>query len=77
LKCGDDGAYVFALSGQDNTQIIEAKISISATGRYSSDITVTTRDQNAAMALPLFGFEENRATPQGRQFVLIEQGQWQ
>jgi len=77
ISCGANGAYVFSLSGRDNTQIIEARISISAQGSYSSDITVTTQDQNASMALPLFGFEEKQATIEGRQFVLIEQGRWQ
>ena len=76
IRCDDTGAYVFTLTGKDQTQSIETLITISASGSYQADINVTTRDQNAALALPLFGFEEKSRNSAGRQFVLIEQGQW-
>lgn len=76
LSCGDDGSFVFNLQGKDDVQIISADVSISAAGFYNSNMRVVTRDREAALVLPLFGFEEKGETSQGLEFSLVEQGRW-
>lgn len=76
VSCSDEGDYVFELQGQDPRQTISATVSISAGGQYKSDIAVITRDDEAALVLPLFGFEERGETSNGMEFRLVEQGQW-
>lgn len=76
ISCDGNGGYLFAMSGKDDVQIIEANVSISALGTYKSDIQVVTRDQEATLVLPLFGFEERGQNAEGIEFRLIEQGSW-
>ncbi|RKQ72129.1 type II secretion system (T2SS) protein N [Litorimonas taeanensis] len=76
IGCDNAGDYIFNLSGQDDLQSITARISISALGQYKSDINVITRDEDAALVLPLFGFEDRGHKAEGREFSLVEQGQW-
>ncbi len=76
LSCDDAGNFIFNLAGKDDLQSVSAKISISASGDYNTDISVLTRDTDAAQVLPLFGFDEREQTPQGIEFRLVEQGKW-
>ncbi len=76
IRCDKAGNFVFSLQGQDNTQTIISIASISAVGDYQSDISVVTRDAEAAMVLPLFGFEVREQNPNGAEFRLVEQGKW-
>jgi hypothetical protein len=76
LSCAGDGQFLFDLSGQDELQNITAKILVSATGQYKSDIHVTTNDQDAAQVLPLFGFEALGVQNGANVFRLREQGNW-
>ncbi len=76
VSCDDGGVYVFNLSGNDAVQKIDAIVSISASGDYRSDMTVTTRDSDAVLVLPLFGFEDRGQKADGQEFRLVEQGKW-
>lgn len=76
ISCGENGSFVFNLTGEDDIQSIAAIVSISAEGRYQSDMRVVTKDQGAALILPLFGFEQKGESAEGSEFSLVEQGQW-
>lgn len=76
VQCNDAGDFQFLMSGTDSNQTIDADISISALGDYKSDIRVVTRDPEAALVLPLFGFEERGDSAEGVEFRLVEQGKW-
>lgn len=76
VSCHEEGDYVFDLSGQDETQAITARITVSPTGQYLSDIKVETGDQDAAQILPLFGFEALGRENNRNVFRLKEQGNW-
>jgi hypothetical protein len=70
ISC-EGGDLLVNLSGQENRQIIRADLRLSQNGSYSANISVQTDQAEAAVVLPLYGFEK-----QGRQFKLTEQGQW-
>jgi len=76
ISCDEKGRVTFDLKGEDEVQSIFVKVAISAIGEYSSDMRVITKDQEAALVLPLFGFEERRRSKDGVEFRLVEQGQW-
>lgn len=76
VQCDDNNDYQFLMSGKDDIQTIKADISISVFGDYKSDIRVITRDSDAALVLPLFGFEERGESAAGMEFRLVEQGKW-
>jgi hypothetical protein len=76
ISCDADGRVIFELKGEDNTQSIFVKVAISPFGEYNSDMRVITRDQEAALVLPLFGFEERGNSKNGVEFRLVERGKW-
>lgn len=66
-----DGNVIFDLSGRDNAQNIQAKITVEPAGAYRADINVQTSQIGAEAVLPLFGFSRT-----SRGFKLTEQGNW-
>lgn len=76
ISCDEEGRIIFDLKGEDEVQSIFVIVAISAAGEYRSDMRVITRDQEAALVLPLFGFEERGSSQEGVEFRLVEQGQW-
>lgn len=76
VSCTEEGRYVFALSGRDDLQTIRANVSVASQGSYQADLAVITQDADAAEVLPLFGFEARGESADGKEFRLVEQGNW-
>ena len=70
LSC-ENGEIVAALAGQDGRTDINAVLRVNVSGSYRLETTVTSRDPEAAVLLPLYGFQGN-----GNRYSLTEQGQW-
>jgi len=68
----EGGLLVLRITGQDDVQDINGKIDIDLAGHYRAEIDVRSNLPEAAVVLPLYGFEAN-----GRQFSIVEQGVWQ
>lgn len=65
------GDLVLALTGKDRQAEITSHIRISASGAYTVNVNLTTRQLQADAVLPLYGFAK---TAQG--YSLTETGQW-
>jgi len=76
ISCDEAGSVIFDLKGADAVQSITVKVAISAAGQYHSDMRVVTKDPEAELVLPLFGFEERGRVQNSVEFRLVEQGQW-
>ena len=68
----EDGSVVIALSGAEATGDVTARVAISPSGPYRTDITMSDLDPRAGAILPLFGFQPAG----GGSFTLNESGAW-
>lgn len=70
LSC-ENGDLIAKLSGTENGQTIKADLRIVPNGTYRADFSVQTSQPEAAIVLPLYGFEKRSG-----EFLLTEQGKW-
>lgn len=70
MRC-ENGSLVATVSGKDNMTDVSALVTIAPDGTYDANLTVNSRDPNAALVLPLYGFQQK-----GDGFNLIERGRW-
>lgn len=70
ISC-EGGELIVNLSGSEDNQTIRADMRLSPNGSYSADISVRTRQPEAGVVLPLYGF-----TSANGEFRLTERGQW-
>ena len=70
LSC-ENGDLIANLSGTENGQTIKADLRIAPNGTYRADFSVRTLQPEAAVVLPLYGFEKRSS-----EFLLTEQGKW-
>jgi len=67
----EDGDFIVKLLGSENAQIIQADLRLAVDGQYRADFSVRTAQPEAAIVLPLYGFEKKDG-----EFHLTEQGKW-
>ena len=70
ISC-EGGDLIVNLAGSEADQTIRADLHLSPDGSYSADISVRTRQPEAEVVLPLYGFEAVNS-----EFRLTERGQW-
>ena len=70
ISC-DEGDLIVNLAGSEADQTIRADLRLSPNGSYSADISVQTRQPEAGVVLPLYGFDAVNG-----EFRLTERGQW-
>lgn len=70
VRC-EAGDVVLDINGSEDGQTITALFRLKFNGRYRTEITLQTRQAQAAAFLPLLGFEDG---PRG--FTLTEEGVW-
>ena len=71
ISC-EDGSVVVAMNGSDASGQVTARVAISPSGPYRTDITMSGLDPRASAVLPLFGFQPAG----GGSFTLRESGAW-
>lgn len=67
----EHGDLIANLTGAENGQTVRADLRILTNGAYRADISVKTSLTEAAIVLPLYGFEKRNG-----EFKLTEQGKW-
>ena len=70
ISC-EGGDLIVNLAGSEADQTIRADLRLSPNGSYSAAISVQTRQPEAGVVLPLYGFEAVNG-----EFRLTERGQW-
>ena len=70
LSC-EGGDLIVNLSGSEANQTIRADLRLSPKGSYIAEISVQTRQAEAGVLLPIYGFEAVNG-----EFRLTERGQW-